>query len=152
MAQTSTKRSGSTRSRSGSRRSPSSNGSRARSNDRSTSNRSTSSRSSSSSRRRSSSSSTRSQRNENPIAKAVSKAKVPLAAGGAAVAGLAGGIALTRDGRRRKVLGVSIPGTRRSGDTAKALGTVAKELAKTGQRVGQLTAEVRHVREEVNRD
>jgi hypothetical protein len=42
-------------------------------------------------------------------ATAVRKAKVPLAASAAAVAGVAGAMALNRNGRRRKVLGVQMP-------------------------------------------
>ena len=62
------------------------------------------------------------------------KAKTPLVAVGAAVAGIAGGAALA---------------TRRNGKSSavKAFGFAAKEFGKAGYRLGQLTSEVRRVRE-----
>jgi hypothetical protein len=72
-------------------------------------------------------------------------------AGGAALAGLAGGLALRNGkGRDRGIsiprpkLDVSLPKPRRS--TAKVLGGAAKEIAKGGYKVGQLTSEVQKVR------
>ncbi len=86
------------------------------------------------------------------VGKAASKAKTPLLAGGAAVAGAAGGLALSamrsRQSHSRKVLGVKVPqGKRvkvRSRDVAKA----AKEIGTFGQHMGELATELRHVREE----
>jgi hypothetical protein len=112
------------------------------------------------------------------LGRIASKAKTPLLAGGAAVAGLVGGIALSRNGavkglqipksgRRRKKVSmpnlsmpnVSMPklGGRESmtkalGATAKALGNTAVEVGKTGYRIGELTSEVRRVRERVSDD
>jgi hypothetical protein len=43
------------------------------------------------------------------IAPVVQKAKVPLIAGGAAVAGVAGAVLASRSERKRKVLGVTVP-------------------------------------------
>ena len=90
------------------------------------------------------------------LLRAAGKAKVPLIAGGAALAGLAGGAALAqRNQRGKKVLGVpvprgvSMPRVRNGGSTAKALGDAAKEVGKAGYRVGELTAEVRQVREQI---
>jgi hypothetical protein len=91
------------------------------------------------------------------LSEVVSKAKTPLIAGGAALAGAAGGMALSRNGTRRKVLGVAMPHIDFSGDTRKALGgatrafgNAAKELGKAGYQLGQLTSEVRRVRERVS--
>jgi hypothetical protein len=75
----------------------------------------------------------------------VDKAKMPLVAGGAALAGLAGGAALAARKRRVGML----PRVRNGGAAAKALGTAAKEVARTGYRVGELTAEVRRTREQL---
>ena len=107
----------------------------------------------------------------------VSKAKTPLIAGGAAAAGLVGGVALSRNGGkkglsipriagtpRRKTPTISPPrmprpklrrsdSTRKAlGATAKALGKTAAEIGKTGYRVGELTSEVRRVREQARND
>jgi hypothetical protein len=77
-------------------------------------------------------------------------------AGGAALAGLAGGVALSRNGARRKVLGLPVPriggsGTRKALDgAAKAFGNAAKEIGKAGYQVGELTTEVRRVRERID--
>jgi hypothetical protein len=81
------------------------------------------------------------------ISNVAGKAKVPLVAGGAALAGLAGGAALA--GRNRRGKGPGLPRTRNAGSTAKALGGAAKEIAKAGYRLGELTAEVRKTREQV---
>jgi hypothetical protein len=69
---------------------------------------------------------------------AVSKAKVPLVAGGAALAGAAGGLALgARQARRSKPVKV------RSQDLAKA----AKEVGHFGAQVGRLASELHQARE-----
>jgi hypothetical protein len=81
------------------------------------------------------------------IANVADKAKVPLVAGGAALAGLAGGAALAGRGRK----GMSLPRLRNGGPAAKAFGSAAKEVAKTGYRVGELTAEVRKTREQLGK-
>jgi hypothetical protein len=87
------------------------------------------------------------------ISSIASKAKTPAMVGGAALAGLAGGIAVSRNGSHRKVLGVPMPGRpntgKAMGKAATALGSAAKEIGKTGYQVGQLTSEVRRVRERV---
>jgi hypothetical protein len=105
----------------------------------------------------------------------VSKAKTPLIAGGAAAAGLVGGVALSRNsgkkgfsmpqiGGKRKAPSISRPkmptpqlgksdSTRKAlGATAKALGKTAVEIGKAGYRVGELTSEVRRVREQARND
>jgi hypothetical protein len=85
------------------------------------------------------------------VANAARKARTPVIAGGAALAGLAGGAALARMNGQRKLLGLPMPPMGGRPSTAKALATAAKEIGKTGYKVGQLTSEVRRVREEVTR-
>ena len=91
------------------------------------------------------------------VAQAISKAKTPLVAGGAALAGLAGGVAIARNGPRRKMLGVPVPqvrpsrGTKKAFDgAAKAFGGAATEFGKAGSRVAELTSEVQRIRERIN--
>jgi hypothetical protein len=110
------------------------------------------------------------------VADVLSKAKTPLLAGGAAAAGIVGGIALSRGGRDKglpmpnlggkgKKSGPSISMPKVSnpfakgdtarkalGATAKALGNTAVEIGKAGYRVGELTSEVRRVREQARND
>jgi hypothetical protein len=75
---------------------------------------------------------------------------VPAIAGGAALVGLAGGLALSRGGRSGGPLSGRLPGLQKSKDsTVKVLGGAAKEIAKGGYAIGQLTSEVRKVREAV---
>lgn len=80
------------------------------------------------------------------VGKAARKAKTPLIAGGAAVAGAAGGLALgTRAGRKSKALRrpkVKI----RSQDLARA----ARDVGQFGMDVGQLAGELRKNREAAN--
>jgi hypothetical protein len=107
----------------------------------------------------------------------VDKAK-PVLAGGAALAAVAGGVALARNGRGSKSFSLPSVGRKRRGAqlphvnlphvslphlphrsdgertdglraTAKALGTVAVEVGKAGYRAGELASEVRRVREQV---
>jgi hypothetical protein len=111
----------------------------------------------------------------NAVADVLSKGKTPLLAGGAAAAGLAGGIALSRVGRDKGLSMPKLGGKRKSGPsismpkvsnplakgdtarkalgaTAKALGNTAVEIGKAGYRVGELTTEVRRVREQARND
>lgn len=103
------------------------------------------------------------------------RAAGPALAGGAAIAAVAGGIAIARNARNgsRKGKGVSLPfvgGKRRRiamprvslphlskpdddskgalRATAKAFGGTAVEIGKAGYRVGELTSEIRRVREQ----
>jgi hypothetical protein len=80
------------------------------------------------------------------VGRAASKAKTPLLAGGAAVAGAAGGLALgARQARKSKALRrpkVKI----RSQDLAKA----ARDVGQFGMDVGQLASELRRNREAAN--
>ncbi len=102
-----------------------------------------------------------SRRNQGGVRKTVSavasKAKTPLVAGGAALMGLAGGVAISRNGSGKKLLGIRMPQIGGGGSTKKAMegatkafGTAAKELGKAGYQAGQLTSEVRRVREHVS--
>src|SRR4029077_8767259 len=85
------------------------------------------------------------------VGKVASKAKVPLVAGGAALVGAAGGMALASTKQARKS-GVAKALTRRpkvkikSGDVAKA----AKEVGNFGAQVGELATELQRARESAN--
>jgi hypothetical protein len=79
---------------------------------------------------------------------AANAAKVPAVAGGAALAGLVGGMAIARGGRRR-VLGVPIPGTRRPLVKINGRGSSTKRLMKTGRQVAELALEVRQARQQL---
>ena len=88
------------------------------------------------------------------VAAMAHKAKGPAIAGGAALMGIAGGIALSngrksngRSPRLPKNLSLNMP--KPKGSAVKILGGAAKEIAKGGYKIGQLTSEVRKVREAV---
>jgi uncharacterized protein YkwD len=73
------------------------------------------------------------------VGRAAGKAKVPLVAGGAALAGAAGGIALgTRQAHRHSGLG---------GVTGKDLAKAARKAGDVGAQVGEIALEVRRARE-----
>jgi hypothetical protein len=81
------------------------------------------------------------------VGSAANAAKVPAVAG-AALAGLVGGVALARGGRRR-VLGVPVPGTRRPLVKINGRGSGTKQLMKTGRQVAELAVEVRQARQQL---
>lgn len=91
----------------------------------------------------------------------VRKAKVPLLASGAALAGVAGAVVATRSGRRHKVLGISVPkGAPRpklngmKPDAKKISGAVvdaAKRADRFGQSVSRVASSVRDVGETANK-
>jgi hypothetical protein len=97
----------------------------------------------------------------NGVAPILEKAKIPLLAGGAAVAGVAGAILASRSGGKRKVLGVSVPKPKRSKlslpkkngfkpDARKVTGAVvdvAKRADTIGQGVSRIASSVRQVGE-----
>jgi hypothetical protein len=97
----------------------------------------------------------------NAVGGAAQKARGPALAGGAALIGLAGGLAIARGGRRR-VLGVPVPGSRRPlvkvavprGTRARVRGKdlikAAGEVGSAGRQVGELAGEVRMVREQLD--
>jgi hypothetical protein len=86
------------------------------------------------------------------VGKVASKAKTPLLAGGAAVAGAAGGLAVSamrsRQSHSRKVLGVKMPQPKRVKVRSRDVAKAAKEIGTFGQHVGELATELRHAREE----
>lgn len=82
------------------------------------------------------------------VGSAANAAKVPAVAGGAALAGLVGGVALARGGRR-KVLGVPIPGTSRPLVKINGRGSGTKQLMKTGRQMAELAVEVRQARQQL---
>ena len=89
-----------------------------------------------------------------PVSKTMQKAKGPAIAGGAALVGLAGGLALKNGKRRNGLAGMPRPKLNLSlpkpkGSTVKVLGGAAKEIAKGGYKIGQLTSEVQKVRKAV---
>lgn len=82
------------------------------------------------------------------VGSAASKAKVPLVAGGAALAGAAGGLALgTRQARRHKGMGIAIPRRPRVKVNSRDLARAAKEVGGFGTKMGHLATELQHVRE-----
>ena len=85
------------------------------------------------------------------VGSAANAAKVPAVAGGAALAGLVGGMAIARGGRRR-VLGVPVPGTRRPLVKINGRGSGTKHLMKTGRQMAGLAIEVRQARQQLATD
>jgi len=92
------------------------------------------------------------------IGTAASKAKGPVIAGGAALAGLVGGAALASRGGRRRVLGVPVPGTRRAlinvkrptrGGGTRDVMKAAGQVGNAGRQMAELASEVRMAREQM---
>ncbi len=85
------------------------------------------------------------------VGKAASKAKTPLLAGGAALAGAAGGMAIeamrARRSHPRRVLGIKVPRGKRMRVRSRDVVKTAKEVGTLGQQVGELATELRHARE-----
>jgi hypothetical protein len=77
----------------------------------------------------------------------VSKARIPLLAGGAALAGTVGGVVLGATRSGGKVLGVKLPEPKRVKIRSKDLAKAAKEVGRFGENVGDLTTELRRARE-----
>jgi hypothetical protein len=95
------------------------------------------------------------------IGGAAQKVKGPALAGGAALAGLAGGIAIAGRGKRRHVLGIPVPGSRKPLIHVKVPRARAKlhrkhfvkaagEVGAAGRQAGELAHEVRLVREQMD--
>jgi len=78
---------------------------------------------------------------------AVGKAKVPLLAGGAAVAGTVGGLVLGASRSGDKVLGIKLPKSKRVKLRSRDLSKAAKEVGRFGENVGELTTELKRARE-----
>lgn len=78
---------------------------------------------------------------------AIRKAKTPLLAGAAALAGTVGGVVIGSTHSGGKVLGISLPKPNRVKIRSKDLAKAAKEVGRFGENVSELTAEFRRVRE-----
>lgn len=78
---------------------------------------------------------------------AVSKARIPLLAGGAAVAGTVGGLMLGASRSGDKVLGIKLPKSKRVKLRSRDFSKAAKEVGRFGENVGELTTELRRARE-----
>lgn len=78
---------------------------------------------------------------------AAGKAKIPLLAGGAALAGTVGGVIIGSTHSGGKVLGIRLPKPQRVKIRSKDLAKAAKEVGRFGENVGELTAEFRRVRQ-----
>jgi hypothetical protein len=92
------------------------------------------------------------------IGSAASKAKGPALAGGAALAGLVGGMTIASRGARRRVLGLPIPRTRRPliqvkrptrVNTTRDLMKAAGHMGNAGRQMAELASEVRLARQEM---
>lgn len=86
------------------------------------------------------------------VAGAAKRAKAPLIAGGLAIAGVAGGVALHARSSRRKVLGVSLPRPTRlkkidAGKVAATVTDAAKRADEFGQRVSRVANGIQMVSE-----
>jgi len=75
------------------------------------------------------------------------KAKLPLLAGGAAVVGTVGGIAIGASRSGDKLLGVKLPKPKRVKLRSRDLSKVAKEVGHFGESVGELTTELKRARQ-----
>lgn len=92
------------------------------------------------------------------IGTAASKAKGPAIAGGAAIAGLVGGVTLASRGGRRRVLGIPVPGSKRPllkvkrptrVNTTRDLMKAAGHMGNAGRQMAELATEVRLAREQI---
>jgi hypothetical protein len=95
------------------------------------------------------------------IGAAASKAKGPAIAGGAALAGLVGGMTLASRAGRRRVLGVRVPGRRRAlinvkrptrANSTRELVKAAGRMGTAGRQMAELATEVRLAREQMGAD
>lgn len=90
------------------------------------------------------------------VSKAASNAKTPLLAGGAALAGTAGGLAIgamrSRRSHSHKVLGLKMPQGKRGKIRSRDVARAARELGTFSQHVSELATELRHARENSNGD
>lgn len=167
MAQTKTRGSGSSSTRSGSKRKRSSSG--GRSSPRSTKGKATQSgRTTTQNRRRQTGSQARGSSDGSAIGKFADKAKGPALAGGAALLGLAGGMAVTRERKRRGVLAhvptpkLKAPSIKLSklnpskltvpkpDGLVKSVGQVAGQVADRSHRVGEVATQVQRVSEAID--
>jgi hypothetical protein len=82
------------------------------------------------------------------VTSAAKKLKTPAIAAGAGLAGVAGGIALSR-GRHKKILGVSLPNGGTARVTSKNLAHAAKNLGAFAERTGKVAEQARVVSEAI---
>jgi hypothetical protein len=86
------------------------------------------------------------------VGKAASKAKTPLLAGGAALAGAAGGMAIgamrSNRSHSHKILGIKVPQPKRMKIRSRDVASATRDLGAFSQHVGELATELRHVRED----
>jgi hypothetical protein len=157
MAQTKSRSGGSKRSTSRSSSTKSRNGSGARSTRSRSSSRATNRKSSTASKKPSAKSKTQS--NGSKLTTFAQKAKAPAAAGGAALIGLAGGLAMSRNHKRKGVLGrvpkpnlkmpnISMP---KPDSALRAVGDAAGQVADRSQRLGQVAAEVQKASDAISK-
>lgn len=76
-----------------------------------------------------------------------SKAKVPLLAGGAALVGTVGGVVIGSTHSGDKILGFSLPTRKRVRIGSKDFAKAAKEVGRFGDNIGELSTELRRVRQ-----
>jgi len=82
------------------------------------------------------------------VGKAASKAKLPLVAGGAALAGAAGGLAVgAHQARRHKVLAGAMRRRPQVKINSRDLASAAREVGTFGAQMGRLASELQEVRE-----
>jgi hypothetical protein len=85
------------------------------------------------------------------VGSAASKARIPLVAGGAALAGAAGGLALgSRQRRRHGARNRAMPRRPQVKVKSRDLAKVAKEVGNAGAQVGRFASELHQVREATN--
>ena len=82
------------------------------------------------------------------ISGAAGKVKGPAIAGGAALAGLAGGVALGRRNSGRKVLGMRVSGG--AGKTGKNLAEATRSVGRFSENLGTFATEMRKTREAID--
>jgi hypothetical protein len=84
------------------------------------------------------------------VAKVARKAKTPLIASGAAIAGAAGGLALGARQARNSKLGKLVPHPPRVQVKSRDIAKAAKSVGDFGAQVGELASELRKNREEAD--
>jgi hypothetical protein len=86
------------------------------------------------------------------VGKAARKAKTPLLAGGAALAGAAGGMAIgamrSHRSHSHKIMGIKMPQPKRVKIRSRDVASATRELGAFSQHVGELATELRHARED----
>jgi hypothetical protein len=82
------------------------------------------------------------------VTAAAKRLKTPAIAAGAGLAGVATGIALTRN-KNKRVLGISLPSRR---TTSKSLGDAARSIGALAERTGKVAEQVRVASEAIGED